>query len=240
MKRLFTLRMIGIHFSGVAAIVVCLLLSQWQWDRAHVPDSGNTEQRKGNFEELSPRHEYLPVGSIGVQTSVTGTWLDDKTFLMLNRFENGADLLHATPSSPKCDWVVTPLQLADDSVIAVVRGCTRDGPAPQTVAGTTTVTGVLQPSEKSDVVGINSGIEPLTTELVVSETDLSAHDGYLVLKEPTSGLTQVTPILTSTPEVPLHWRNVFYTFNWMFFALVVFAMWLRVVKDELNDQSKEH
>lgn len=240
MKRLLSLRLIGIHLSGIAAIVICLLLAQWQWERAHVPDSGNTEQRKGSFEELSPRHEYLPVGSIGVQTSVTGAWLEDKTFLMPNRFENGEDLIQTNPSSPRCDWVVTPLQLDDDSVIAVVRGCIWDGPAPQIVAGTTTVTGVLQPSEKSDIVQLGADIEPLTTELVVSETELSAHDGYLVIEKPTPGLKQVTPILTSTPEVPLHWRNVFYTFNWVFFALVVFAMWLRVVKDELNDQSKEN
>jgi cytochrome oxidase assembly protein ShyY1 len=234
------MRMISIHVLGIASIVTCLFLSQWQWDRAHVPNSGNTDVRSGDFAELSPRHEYLPIGSIGVKTEVVGTWLGAQTFLMPNRFENGSDLVKTDAASPDCDWVVTPLQLSDQSVIAVVRGCTQDGSRIEKIAGPAKVFGVLQPSENSDVVAIKPGIEPLTTELVVSETDLSAHDGYLVMSEPTSGLAKVTPILTSSPKIPLHWRNVFYTFNWIFFALVVFAMWLRAVRDELQDQIEEN
>lgn len=231
--------MIGIHFAGIASIVACLLLSQWQWSRAHVADSGSPEKRTGEFSVLSPRLEYLPVGSIGVTTNVSGTWLDDKTFTLPNRSAYGPSLVEGQPSSQQCDWVVTPLALADDSVIAVVRGCVFDGLQPPAVTGPTNMTGVLQPSERSDVVTIKSDIEPLTTELVVSKSDSSAHDGYLVLSEPTAGLTKVEPVLASTPDVPLHWRNVFYTFNWIFFALVVLAMWVRVVKDELTDASKE-
>jgi hypothetical protein len=45
----------------------------------------------------------------------------------------------------------------------------------------------------------------------------------------------VTPLLSAIPHVPLHWRNVFYVFNWFFFAGIVMAMWIRVVRDELND-----
>ena len=231
--------MLGIHCAGIAAIALCILLSQWQWDRAHVPNTGDTAVRTGNFDDLSPRREYLPVSSIGVQTTVTGTWLGENTFLLLNRFSNGADLLSQNPTSSQCDWVVTPLKLVDESVIAVVRGCTWDAPsAPETVTGQITVTGLLQPSERSDAISIPANTDALTTEKVVAETNLSAHDGYLVLDQPTNGLTKVEPILTSTPEVPLHWRNVFYTFNWIFFALIVFAMWIRVVKDELSDESK--
>lgn len=230
--------MLAIHLAGIAAIVVCIFLSQWQWSRAHVPNSGDTAVRAGEFTELSPRLEYLPVGSIGAVTSVSGTWLDDKTFFMVNRSVTGPALLADKPFPQPCDWVVTPLLLESDSVIAVVRGCTYDGPAPAPVNGETTVTGVLQPSEKSSALEINPEVEALTTELVVSKADASAHDGYLVLTEPTAGLTKVEPILSNSPKVPLHWRNVFYTFNWIFFAFIVAAMWFRVVKDEFSEMDE--
>jgi hypothetical protein len=29
----------------------------------------------------------------------------------------------------------------------------------------------------------------------------------------------------------LHWRNVVYTFNWLVFALIIAAMWRRVILD---------
>jgi hypothetical protein len=32
----------------------------------------------------------------------------------------------------------------------------------------------------------------------------------------------------------LNWRNVAYTFNWVFFAGIVAMMWLRVARDELE------
>ena len=239
MKRLFTKRMIGIHFAGIASIIVCILLSQWQWSRAHVVDAGSSAARTGDFFTLSPRLEFLPVGSIGVTTTVSGNWMDDKTFTMRNRSADGSSLLEKQPSSTSCDWVVTPLQLTDNSVIAVVRGCIPPGGNPAPVTGQMSVTGVLQPSEGSDVLKLSPGIEPLTTELVVSQSDSSAHDGYLVMDQPTTGLTKVQPILSATPKVPLHWRNVFYTFNWLFFALVILAMWVRVVKDELTDSDKD-
>ena len=227
--------MLGIHAIGIAAIVVCILLAQWQWSRAHVPNSGEAAVPTGNFEELSPRLEYLPVGSIGVRTSVTGTWLDEKTFFMRGRSAQGSALLDSPPFPQPCDWVVTPLLLDNKSVLAVVRGCTEVGTTPQSVSGPETVTGVLQPSELSSALRINDNVEPLTTELVVSKADSSAHDGYLVLDEPTTGLIHVQPILANSPEVPLHWRNVFYTFNWLFFGFIVAAMWLRVVRDEISD-----
>lgn len=230
--------MLGIHATGITAIVVCILLAQWQWSRAHVPNSGDTAVRTGNFEELSPRLEYLPVGSIGVKTNVTGTWLDEKTFFMFDRSSRGAELVQSPPYSQPCDWVVTPLLLNDDSVIAVVRGCIAAGISVEPVSGQGTVTGILQPSELSSALRIEGNIEPLTTELVVSKADFSAHDGYLVLEQPTAGLTKVEPILVGSPQVPLHWRNVFYTFNWVFFAFIVAAMWLRVVKDEIADSNE--
>jgi hypothetical protein len=94
-----------------------------------------------------------------------------------------------------------------------------------------TVKGTLQSSEDSDYVSLVSVPELLTTKLVLSHSDVSVHDGYLVAQKPGQGLVTVDPIYSAAPKTSLHIRNVIYTFNWIFFALLVIAMWVRVVRD---------
>jgi hypothetical protein len=61
-----------------------------------------------------------------------------------------------------------------------------------------------------------------------------AHDGYLVATSNSPGLAPVQPIFEKPPVQGLNWRNVAYTFNWIFFAVIVGFMWVRVAKDELQ------
>jgi hypothetical protein len=45
----------------------------------------------------------------------------------------------------------------------------------------------------------------------------------------------VNPILDQPVETGLHIRNVIYTVNWLIFAGIVLFMWLRVVRDKLDE-----
>ena len=238
--------MIGIHSVGILAVVACLALAQWQWSRAHVETTGQASVLSGPIDELNPLRQFLPVASIGASTTVEGTWVPNSRIELGERIPDGAQLSRAAGKDrnqmvivdwaiPICTWISDALELNDGSVIQVVRGCALDPERVPDVSGSATITGVLQPSEDADVVFLPHVDGILTTDRVVSLTGKTAHDGYVVANQPSPGLEKVSPLMAGTPHVPLHWRNVFYVFNWFFFAGIVIAMWIRVVRDELND-----
>jgi hypothetical protein len=101
-------------------------------------------------------------------------------------------------------------------------------------SGTVHVSGVLQPSEDSDLMAIPSDVDRLTTSALVAALESTVHDGYLVAVPPLDGFNQVTPRLSGTVSVPLHWRNIVYVGNWLTFAVITLAMWTRVVRDEVS------
>lgn len=241
MSRYFTRRMLGIHVLALLAIAVCLFAAHWQWERAHTLQGKEGQSVTRDFTVLSPLRQFLPVASIGATTTVTGHWLDQGRIVLTGRIAQGSSLKNPNPGAqtivswagPMCDWIADPLVLDDASIIMVVRGCSA---TPQSVAvptGQVTVTGVLQPSEDADIVDLVELPNTLTTASVVSLVQRTVHDGYLVSTESPAGLTTVSPIFTTSPRVPLHWRNIFYVFNWLVFALIVMGMWVRVAQDEL-------
>lgn len=246
MSRFFSLRLVGIHSAGILAIAACLALAQWQWSRAHVETTGEVSTLTGSIDELNPLRQFMPVASIGATTTVEGNWVPNSRIELGDRIPDGEQLSRAAGkdrnrqvivdwSIPVCTWISDALELADGSVIQVVRGCAEDPSRVKDVSGLATITGVLQPSEDSDVIFLPKVDGILTTDRVVQLTKKTAHDGYLVASQPSPDLERVTPLLSAIPHVPLHWRNVFYVFNWFFFAGIVMAMWIRVVRDELND-----
>jgi hypothetical protein len=92
----------------------------------------------------------------------------------------------------------------------------------------------MQPSEDLPSLKLVNGIKPLTTNLIVENARTIAHDGYLVATSTSDSLIPVSPIFTEPVVKGLNWRNVAYTFNWVFFAGIVAMMWARVARDELE------
>ena len=131
MNRYFSLRLLAIHALGAVSVLACLALANWQWERAqaYVPPA-NASQK--TFEELSPLRDYLPASSVGVPTSVTGTWQPDERILMPERIIDGKSMVNPDPKSvviaefvpPVGYWVVDIMELADESSLGVVRGFT--------------------------------------------------------------------------------------------------------------------
>jgi hypothetical protein len=131
-------------------------------------------------------------------------------------------------------WVVDIMELADESSLGVVRGFTETPDQIALASGEATVSGVMQPSEDLPGLKLVNGIKPLTTNLIVENARTIAHDGYLVASSTSDSLIPVSPIFTEPVVKGLNWRNVAYTFNWVFFAGIVAMMWLRVARDELE------
>ena len=131
-------------------------------------------------------------------------------------------------------WVVDIMELADESSLGVVRGFTETPDQIALASGEATVSGVMQPSEDLPGLKLVNGIKPLTTNLIVENSRTIAHDGYLVATSTSDSLIPVSPIFTEPVVKGLNWRNVAYTFNWVFFAGIVAMMWARVARDELE------
>ncbi len=232
--------MLGVHILALLTIVACLALSRWQWTRAHVHTSMSATS--GEFTSLSPLGNYLPLGSVGAQTEVQGTWSRSGRFFVTERPTHGPSLINPNRGStavvswavPIGAWVCDVLILEDGSAIGVVRGWSENPQAVPPAKGMATVAGILQSSEDADYVSLVLLPELLTTNLVLSHSDVSVHDGYLVSSQPPRGLSAVDPIYTAAPKTSLHMRNVIYTANWIFFALLIVAMWLRVVRDSVK------
>jgi len=241
MNRYFSLRLLVIHVIGAASVIACLALGNWQWERAqaYVPPSNTVAK---TFDELSPLRDYLPASSVGIPTSVTGTWQPSERILLPERVAEGKSMVNSDQgvevivewAIPVGYWIVDIMELADESSLGVVRGFTSTPEEIPAAEGEATVTGVMQPSEDVPGLKLVNNIELLTTDLIVENSRTIAHDGYLVANNPEPGLTLVSPIFTEPIIKGLNWRNVAYTFNWIFFAVIVGMMWVRVTKDELQ------
>jgi len=241
MNPYFSIRLLVIHVLGALSVVACLALAYWQWDRAqaYVPPESGTAL---SFEELSPLRDYLPASSVGIPTSVTGTWQPEERILMPERILDGKSMVNPNPETeviaewvgPIGYWVVDIMELADASSLGVVRGFTENPDEIELASGQATVTGIMQPSEDVPGLKLVNKIKPLTTKLIVANSRTIAHDGYLVSSENDGPLIAVNPIFTEPVVSGLNWRNVAYTFNWIFFAVIVGMMWIRVARDELE------
>lgn len=236
-------RLLGLHVFGVLALSACLALSNWQWDRAHVwnAKSQDSLQVVQPFNELSPLRNYLPATSIGAKTEVTGSWITNSVRTYCGRPADGSILRTGIEIgfTPGC-WVTGVLSLQDGTVLTAVLGWSADNSGVQGLSvdlppGSVKISGVLQPSEDSLQIYLPAQAALITTKQTVSQVGQSAHDGYLLVSSPRSGLQSITPVFEMTPAHGVHWRNVVYTFNWLFFGLFVIFMWWRAVRDELAE-----
>lgn len=226
---------------GAFSVAACIALAYWQWDRAQSYVPLETSISK-SFEELSPLRDYLPASSVGVQTSVTGTWQPDDRILMPGRVIDGKSMVNKNPENievvtlagPVGYWIVDIMELPDGSSLGVVRGFTQSPDQIELASGTETISGAMQPSEDVPGLELVNDIAQLTTDLIVENSRTIAHDGYLVATSETEFLALVKPIFTEPVVGGLNWRNVVYTFNWVFFAGIVALMWVRVARDELE------
>lgn len=243
MARYFSRALLGIHFLGVLAFATCIALAMWQWDRAHVTSPVSVSSELVPFEELSPLRDFLPAASVGVKTSVNGTWQPDERIIMPERVGDGPVMVNPNPEQsaivefvgPIGAWVVDVLELSDGSSLGVVRGFTENPESFPLATGSAELTGVMQPSENAPGVHLVNDIPLLTTELITENARTIAHDGYFVSSTIVDGLDLVTPILDKPVESGLHVRNVVYTFNWLIFAGIVLFMWARIARDKLAE-----
>jgi len=239
----FSPRLIAIHLIAVLIIVICGLFAQWQWNRAHFTRINSAPHQVVPFENLSVAKDFLPVSSIGAQTVAQGTWQPSSRFVLTNRPRDGRLLLDTEENrkqlanEPRGTWVVDLLSLKDGTSVAVVRGWTDTKKIPDQTTAVATVTGVVQPAEDAPGVDFIELPEQLTTKLVLEHSASDVRDGFIVDSSAPTEFNSVTPTREPVTSNGLHWRNVVYTFNWIFFGILTILMWWRIINEEQNELS---
>jgi len=236
-RRIFAQQSWTTHLLALLLVVLCLLLSNWQWHRAHYSRSAAKISAVVEFNKLSKPRDFLPPSSIGQLTRVRGFWQPGKQITLANRPRDGRLLTSSSANqlTGSGNWVVGILRLSDGTSVAVLRGWESTSAVHQVSSRVQTITGVIQPAEDAPSGPAIHATPLLSTSYLLSHSKTNVRDGFVVSIQPEQGLSPVVPTRSALTQNGLHWLNVFYTFNWMFFALLIGIIWRRVIKEQARD-----
>ena len=237
MRKYFQRKLLGTHVLALVLVCACLLLSHWQWNRAHYARQAKPVSAPVSFEQLSKARDFLPPTSVGQLTKVSGIWQEKSRILLRHRPADGRKLLATAPPASQIEsgnWIVDLLGLPDGTSVAVVRGWQNSKNSFPQASGPAKITGVVQPAEDApnEVAVIANPL--LTTKFLLSKSQTDMRDGFIVESSVNGQLTQVVPSHKSFTSNGLRTLNVFYTLNWLFFAFLILLIWIRIVREEVS------
>ena len=236
------------------AVLACLLLGSWQWDRAHtqyaVTFADPLDQAAVPVASALPPGEdglppAVPADAEATPVTASGTYDSEHQWLVPGREVDGTE----------GSYVLTPLLGVDgldpDIGLLVLRGFVAGVPdsAPASPLGTVEVTGWLVPPEPYDspvdpdlpAVLPEGQVATVTTARVLGEAGRPLVDGYVGLRaqDPASELTPVPP--PPPPKGGIRWsvQSLAYTFEWYAFAIAAVVMWVLAVRRHAQDLEAE-
>jgi hypothetical protein len=236
-RRYFQGNLFVTHALALMLIVACLLLSRWQWERAHYSRQAQAVAAPIAFEKLSKARDFLPPSSVGQMTQVHGTWQPGSRILLPNRPIDGRKLLASAKHSAQPqlgNWVVDFLTLKDGTSVAVIRGWQSSGNNFPSASGSANVRGIVQSAEDAPNSEAIVASPLITTKFLLGSSKTDIRDGFIVQTDVDGALVQVTPSRRAFTKDGLRTLNVFYTFNWIFFAFLISLIWIRIVRDEVS------
>ena len=239
--------MLALHFLGVVAVTVAVLLGVWQYDAWQA----GRELAARDLAQADPMPLDRALGPddpfagdrVGQPVDLQGRWLPESTVEVLDKTLDGRD----------GRWVVTPVAVCADEAacdeapaILVVRGFLPEGTdAPAPPEGPVELTGWLQPAEGSGRPDADPGdkvLPELRVASAVQHVDTDLYGGYVIAREASAatagaadtGLEPVTPDALPEPDTFTALRNLFYSAEWVVFAGFALFLWWRWSRDELD------
>lgn len=231
--------MLALHVVGVAAVTVAVLLGLWQYDawqtgrELAARDLGQADPMPLD-RALGPDDPFAG-DRVGQPVELEGEWLPESTVEVTDKVLHGRD----------GRWVVTPVAVcsADTScdkapAILVVRGFLPAGSElPAAPEGRVELTGWLQPAEgagRPDADPSDKVLPELRVASAVQHVDTDLYGGYVISRDATPGLEQVTPAALPKPDTFTSLRNLFYAVEWWVFGGFAVFLWWRWARDELE------
>ncbi|MFC1419716.1 SURF1 family cytochrome oxidase biogenesis protein [Streptacidiphilus cavernicola] len=261
LRILLTRRWVILTLVFFVLIPVMYLLGIWQFhryqqtNRSNSAISSNLDAEPVSMESLAGAGRTVPASDTYRRVTATGHYDPAHQFVVRHRTDAAGDSIGF--------YLVTPLDLADGSVVLVNRGWVDGGntsgtafPAvPGTQTGTVTVTGRLRPDETSASTGIRDvkGL-PARQFMLINSTEqagrLSAPvlSGYLELTStapapPSADSAELVPGPNSTASdsMAVVGKGVHlpYAIQWWLFALMVPAGWLILLRRDVRDQKRK-
>lgn len=221
-----TPKWIGLGVVLIAFIGVAGLAGGWQWDRTlEVIEAERAAQGAAvPVQEVVTLGEQMPGSAVGHPVIATGTYAADDQVLVLHR---------SLDDEPGV-WVVTPLDQADGSRVAVVRGWlpSEQSPGVTPPVGEVTVTGVMQPDERfyGDAKPEPGTAVAISSERFAEEWGVPTLPGFVMLtsQAPASSTDpKLVPATVQISDVPFPIRNFGYALQWFVFALFGILVYLR-------------
>lgn len=231
-------------FASLIAIT-CVALGIWQIARLHQTEQYNAAVRSGLSAAPEPLRTLLPDG-VDPDTvryrraEATGTYDIAHEFVLYGR----------TQAAQAGNHLLTPLVLADGSVIVVDRGWVpldvdqpgaAEGAPP---SGEVNLVGVLFASEGDPPSAIGNAT---TTETTLSKIDLARIQSqlpyrvdplYLLLQHQTPGQSSALPIPSPLPELS-NGPHLDYAIQWFTFATIALGGFLVLALREGRDRSAD-
>lgn len=251
LRTLFMPRLLGLHLVLIAVLIAFTLLGRWQL--GVFEDSGRPQAAADpapvEVTTLSTVGSAFQVEAIRRRVTAEGAFDADRQLLVADRTADAAGP-GGRASQGEGFWLLTPLRLADGTIVPVVRGwvATPDDPAVADVPpGTVTVTGRLQPPEPTDRVQ-RTGRLPEGQVATVSTAELiniwpgeRLRNGFVIATEQVAGSAAAPRLVAVSPptaERSFNWRNLAYAAQWWIFALFAVFMWYRLVREAVQERAR--
>lgn len=237
-------RWITLIIAVPVGIVLCLLLSDWQWNRYEGRKSSNEVQAANMALPTQGAEQVMPPGSEITDANrwrtvtATGTYLPAAEVLVRKRPMQNSNGF----------WVVTPLVTANREVLVVNRGWIRadaDAKSTPTVppppTGTVTVEGRIEPSSPSQgprPSDLPAGqVSTLDVQSIGTLAGATVLPGYidLIASEPpqAAGLTPIpAPEISEGPHLS-------YSMQWIAFAVMFVVGLVLLLRRELQVRRRE-
>jgi cytochrome oxidase assembly protein ShyY1 len=229
---------IGLHMFALLVTALCVLAGSWQLDAWRNEQALESADRSGA--EPVPVAELLDVDTglrsdvVGRRVVAEGTYAPaEEQLLVAGREHEGRTGW----------WVLSPLLVAEDTALLVVRGWTGEEELPSVPQGQVSVTVSVQPGEESRdgarvaATGDVPVVDVVRLPSLVNELPYRLYPAYgLRIDEqppPDDGLTPVAP-----PDPETSWRtgarSLAYALQWWLFAAFAVFMWWRILSDRLR------
>ncbi|MFI6501745.1 SURF1 family protein [Nonomuraea typhae] len=243
LRTLFSPRLIGLHLLTIGVLVAFILLGRWQL--GIFQDSGKphaaTDPAAVAVATLAKVGAGFENAAVGRKVTADGEYAADRQLLVADR-KPSVDTPGGNIARDQGYWVLTPLRLADGTLMPVVRGwvATADAAAAAVPTGKVQVSGRLRPPQGTDSVqrraeGLPAGqVQTVSTgELINLWKGEQVRNGFVVAQPPSGALA---PVKVSPPVVggTFTWRNLAYAANWWIFAGFAVFMWFHFVRDAVR------